>query len=548
MLRPRSPAGCYTARLVDETLARRVDAWIADDPDAASRAELRALLDRGAAAELEDRFGSRLSFGTAGLRGTLRAGPNGMNRAVVRRAAAGLAAYLGPGRSVVIGFDARHGSRTFAEDSAAVLAGAGLRARVFDEPLPTPVLAFAVRRLGADAGVMVTASHNPPQDNGYKVYLGGPGDEGAQIVPPADREIEAQIAAVPAVSALPLGAVERIEPGVVDAYVDATVALALTDDRDVRIVYTPLHGVGRATLCAVLRRAGVPAPVVEPAQAEPDPDFPTVRFPNPEEPGTLDRALALGRAERADVVIATDPDADRCAVAVGDRVLRGDELGAILGDHILRHRRGLVSTTIVSSSLLGRIAASYGVPYRETLTGFKWIMRAGPGLVYGYEEALGYAVGPDVVRDKDGISATLLVAEIAAGLRARGRTLLDRLDDLAREHGVFATAQQTAKLEAPARDAVMAALRARPPRTLGGSRVEEVEDLRVGPHGLPAADVVILRLGGARVVVRPSGTEPKIKAYLEVVEPVTGDLGAARAAAAVRLRALGGDVALLLAA
>jgi phosphomannomutase len=532
---------------VDEILARRVDAWIADDPDAASRAELRTLLEQGATSELEDRFGSRLGFGTAGLRGALRAGPNGMNRAVVRRAAAGLAAYLGPGRSVVIGFDARHGSRTFAEDSAAVLVGAGLDARVFEEALPTPVLAFAVRHLHADAGVMVTASHNPPQDNGYKVYLGGPGDEGAQIVPPADREIEARIAAVAEVAALPLGAVERIPRDVVDAYVEATTALALTEDRDVRIAYTPLHGVGRATLAAVLGRAGVPAPAVEPAQADPDPDFPTVSFPNPEEPGTLDRVLALGRAEEADVVIATDPDADRCAVAVGDRVLRGDELGALLGDHVLRHRPGLVATTIVSSSLLQRIAASHGVECRETLTGFKWIMRAGPGLAFGYEEALGYAVGPDVVRDKDGISATLYVAEIAAGLKAQGRTLLHRLDDLAREHGVFATAQQTAKLEASARDAVMAALRARPPQTLGGARVREVDDLREGAHGLPPADVVILRLDGARVVVRPSGTEPKIKAYLEVVEPVRGDLAAARAAAAGRLRTLGGDVVALLA-
>jgi phosphomannomutase len=525
---------------MDRDLAAQARAWVEDDPDPEARRELRALLEAGDEPALRERFRGRLAFGTAGLRGPLRAGPNGMNRAVVRRAAAGLAAHLGAGRSVAIGFDARRGSRAFAEDSAAVLAGAGLRALVLPRPLPTPVLAFAVRRLGTDAGVMVTASHNPPRDNGYKVYVGGPEGLGAQLVSPADREIEARIAAVASVAALPLA-----DPGpplgeeVVAAYVEATAGLSLVGDRDVRVAYSPLHGVGRETLAAVFARAGVPAPAVEPSQAEPDPDFPTVAFPNPEEPGTMDRALALGRREGADVVLVNDPDADRLAVAVRGRVLGGDEVGALLADHVLAHRSGRVATTIVSSSLLSRLAAAHGVPYSETLTGFKWIARAGADLVFGYEEALGYAVGPQLVRDKDGISAALLFAELTAALAARGRTPLDRLDELAAEHGLHATAQHSVRMEDPGRlAAVMERLRAAPPRALAGRVVVEVRDLLADPGELPPADVLVLRLDGARVVVRPSGTEPKLKAYLEVVTPVSGAVADAREAAARELEAL----------
>jgi phosphomannomutase len=524
----------------DETLTSQVEAWIDDDPEPADRGELRGLLDHGDTAGLADRFSARLAFGTAGLRGEMRAGPHGMNRAVVQRSAAGLARYLGPEHTVVIGCDARHHSHRFALDTAEILTGAGLHAQLLPRALPTPVLAFAVRHLKADAGVMITASHNPADDNGMKVYLGGPGDDGAQLISPADRGIEARIAAVGPVADLPTR-----DPGppvhetLIDAYVEATAALSLVEDRDVRIAYTPLHGVGRDTLLAVFSRAGLPAPTVEPAQAEPDPDFPTVPFPNPEEPGVMDRVIDLGRRIGADVAIANDPDADRCAVAVGGRCLRGNELGILLADHVLRHRPGLVATTIASSTMLEALAAARGAPYVSTLTGFKWLMRSGPGLVYGYEEALGYAVGPDVVRDKDGISAALLVAELAAQLRAAGQTLLDRLDELDRELGVHATDAYSLRVgdlsEIPA---LMARLRAQPPHALGGHRVTEMRDLLVDSGSLPPSDILVFELDQARVVIRPSGTEPKLKAYLEAVVPVTGDLTVARSQAAYRLAEL----------
>ncbi|HZC71347.1 MAG TPA: phospho-sugar mutase [Jatrophihabitans sp.] len=509
-----------------------VETWIADEVDPAAAAELQALLDAGNQAELDDRFAAPLTFGTAGLRGPLRAGPNGMNRTVVRRAAAGVAAWLtGQGRAgqpVVVGFDARYGSLDFARDSAAIFAAAGFDARLMPRVLPTPVLAFAVQRLGAAAGVMVTASHNPPQDNGYKVYAA----DGAQIVPPTDTEIEAAIEAVESACAIPLAedGVTVLGEDIVTSYVDAVVALIGAGPRELRIVHTAMHGVGSETLRQVFATAGFGDLAPVPQQERPDPDFPTVSFPNPEEPGALDLALALARERQADIVIANDPDADRCAVAVpigGDwRMLRGDEVGVLLADALMqRGLRGTYATTIVSSSMLRAMAERNGVDYAETLTGFKWISRAAPDLVFGYEEALGYAVAPDLVRDKDGISAALLIAERAAQLKAAGSSLPMRLDELAAEYGRYATDQVSVRVDDLSVIAdTMRRLRAKPPERLLSHPVE-VEDL------LPDADVVRWRWSGGRVVVRPSGTEPKLKAYLEVVEPSgSADVAAERLA------------------
>ena len=510
--------------------------WLEEDPDPDTRAELRALLEANDHAALSDRFGERLQFGTAGLRGALGAGPNRMNRVIVRRAAAGLAAYLlerVPGAAsagVVIGCDARHKSDVFAEDSAAVLAGAGVRAFLLPPRLPTPLLAFAVRHLGCAAGVMVTASHNPRADNGYKVYLG----DGAQIVPPADTDISAAIDAVGPLADVPMAALDdarvmRLGDDVIEAFQRAEVGLSLVPSaRDVSVVYTAMHGVGRDQVVGVWERAGFPPMHVVAPQADPDPDFPTVAFPNPEEPGALDLSLAEAARVRPDVLIANDPDADRLGAAIPDadggyRALRGDEIGVLLADHVLRHTSGsdrLVATTVVSSTMLSKMAAAAGVHYAETLTGFKWIARAAldrPEMqfVFGYEEALGYLVG-DVVRDKDGISAAMILGEIAALANAEGVSLQDRLDALARAHGLHATDQWSVRLEGAegaARIAsVMDGLRRDPP----GERAE--------PEGLPPADIVMLRIGADRVVVRPSGTEPKLKMYFEVVIPVSGSI------------------------
>ncbi|SCL18856.1 phosphomannomutase [Micromonospora rhizosphaerae] len=542
-----------------DELREQARRWLDDDPDPASRDELRAVLDElpASARELADRFAGPLSFGTAGLRGPLRAGPNGMNLAVVTQAAAGLVNWLadqGATGPLVIGYDARYGSRAFAERTAQVATGAGRPALLLPRPLPTPVLAYAVRHLGAVAGVMVTASHNPPQDNGYKVYLGaqlgGELGAGAQIVPPADAGIEAAIRSVGPLTQVPLGpAGEVLGDDLVASYVERAAAVIAPDGpRDLKVAYTPLHGVGASVLTAAFARAGLAIPGMVPEQAEPDPAFPTVNFPNPEEPGAVDKLVALADSTGADVAIANDPDADRCAVAVRDagggwRMLRGDEVGALLADHLMRRGvRGLYATTIVSSSLLRAMCAARGLPYDETLTGFKWIVRAGGGaepLVFGYEEALGYCVAPDHVRDKDGITAALMVAELAAGLKAQGRTLTDRLDELAAEFGVHHTDQLSVRVEDLRMIAgMMTRIRAATPRTLLGQPVTESTDL------LPEADVVILRTEAARAVIRPSGTEPKLKAYLEVVEPVAdGDVAAARQRATAAVAALRAETA-----
>jgi phosphomannomutase len=556
-------------------LSARAERWIADDPDERDRAQVRALLDDGdeaARAELADRFAGRLEFGTAGLRGAVGAGPNRMNRAVVRGTTAALARWLlarpgGPAAAqagVVIGRDARHRSDEFADEAARVLAGAGIRVYLLPPRNPTPLLAFAIRHLGAAAGIMITASHNPPADNGYKLYL----DDGAQIIPPVDQEIERAIEALGSLAQIPVAPadsplISRRGDEVAGAYA-ATVAGAFPAPAAaaaLRVVYTPLHGVAAGLLLRVLDEAGFPPPQVVAAQAEPDPDFPTVAFPNPEEPGALDLALAEARRVAADLVIANDPDGDRLAVAVPDaggwRMLTGDQVGGLLGAYLLGRagRAGpgepLVATTVVSSTMLSKIAAAAGARYAATLTGFKWIVRAGDGVpgtrfVFGYEEALGYAVST-AVRDKDGMSAALALLSLAATARAAGRSLLDRWDALETAHGVHLTAPVTLPTPSPAQ--VMARLRAHPPAALGGLPVTGTTDLAAGADGLPPSDVLTYHLPGARVVIRPSGTEPKLKAYLEVVEPVGGgSLGDARAAATARLTPLRHAVATLVSA
>ena len=553
-------------------LIDQASTWLAEDPDPETRDELRALLEAAQAAEgaegggpearraLAERFDGTLQFGTAGLRGELGAGPMRMNRAVVIRAAAGLAAYLAKQRTtglVVIGYDARYKSADFARDTAAVMTGAGFRAALLPRPLPTPVLAFAIRHLGAVAGIEVTASHNPPRDNGYKVYLG----DGSQIVPPADAEIAAEIAAIGSLNDVrrPDTGWETLDDEVLDAYLARTDAvLTPGSPRDARVVYTPLHGVGRETLTAAFARAGFPAPTVVPEQADPDPAFPTVAFPNPEEPGAMDLAFATAREAAPDIVIANDPDADRCAVAVpspgtgtGWRMLRGDEVGALLATHLVHKRaRGAFATTIVSSSLLSRIAADAGLPYAETLTGFKWLARV-DGPAYAYEEALGYCVDPDGVRDKDGITAALLVAELASELKGQGRTLTDLLDDIAVAHGLHATDQLSVRVEDLSLiAAAMRRLRERPPAELAGLKITSAEDLTRGTETLPPTDGLRYHLAGkdtvrsARVIVRPSGTEPKLKCYLEVVVDVPAAVGlpASRTTAETVLAALKKDL------
>jgi len=532
-------------------LRDRAFRWIADDPDDDSRVELQNILARamggeaGAADELADRMAGPLEFGTAGLRGPVRAGPHGMNVAVVTRTTAGVAAWLTaqghPGGVVVVGRDARHGSEAFAKAAAEVLTAAGFAVKTLPGPLPTPVLAFAVLELGAVAGIQITASHNPPTDNGYKLYDA----TGGQIVPPSDGQIERAIeAAPPAISVPREPGAEVLGDELRDAYLAKVALLPRGPERGVKVAATALHGVGAETLRAAFERAGFTELSLVSEQSKPDPDFPTVSFPNPEEPGATDLLLALASEVDADLAIALDPDADRCALGVRERdgswrMLRGDETGVLLGWHVLSTVDSpdpLVATTIVSSSMLGEVAKEFGARYAETLTGFKWLVRAGEGLVFAYEEALGLCVNPGFVRDKDGISAAVLAAGLAASLRAAGRGPLDVLDELAVKHGVHVTDQVSLRVtDLSVRERLMAGLRATPPASLGGTGVT-MEDL------LPDADVLRLTGEGLRVVIRPSGTEPKLKAYLQIKEPVTGDLAEARAAADARLAALRTDI------
>jgi len=566
--------------VISDELHREVLGWLADDPDERDRAELSALLRAAtgpdsdassrAVADLTDRFAGRLEFGTAGLRGAVGAGPNRMNRAVVRGTTAALAQwllYVDPAASesgVVIGCDARHRSDEFAQEAARVLAGAGISVHLLPPRLPTPVLAFAVTHLGAAAGVMITASHNPPADNGYKLYLG----DGAQIVPPADLEIEAATRSLGLLSQLPVAALDdrliaRHGDEIAAAYLDAVCALSPAPKGSawLRFIYTPLHGVAGRLALRAFEQAGFPEPDIVEAQFDPDPDFRTVAFPNPEEPGALDLALAKARRSGAELVIANDPDGDRLAVAIPDddapggwRTLTGDQVGALLGAYLLGQdaaeadqgttdpddagRKPLVASTIVSATLLASIAAAAGAEYAETLTGFKWIARAGDlrpeiRFIYGYEEALGYTVGR-TVRDKDGIGAALAVLSLAAKARSGGESLTEAYDALEIAHGVHLSAQITVPTREPVQ--AMSRLRIEAPGELAGEAITDTSDLTGGTDQLPSADVLRYWLRGARVVIRPSGTEPKIKAYLEVVEPViAGRLTEARRAARARM-------------
>jgi len=541
------------------TLLDTARAWLAEDPDPATASELSVLIakaeagDTGAADELADAFDGTLQFGTAGLRGRLGPGSNRMNRVVVARAAAGLAAYLvaNGGTSVVIGYDARRNSDVFAADTARIMAGAGISAMVLPSALPTPVLAFAIRELGCDAGVMVTASHNPPDDNGYKVYLG----DGSQIVPPADAQISDCIAAVGPLASIPQSDEYRtLDGAVLDSYVARAVSLLGDGPRAVSAVYTAMHGVGGEVFMRAAAGAGFPAPAKVAKQFAPDGRFPTVNFPNPEEPGAMDLALADARALTADVIIANDPDADRSAAGFrydGDyRMLTGDEVGALLGWWIAERGRrigvpaqGVYAQSIVSGTLLERIATDAGLGYAATLTGFKWISKV-PDLRFGYEEALGYCCDPTAVKDKDGITASLLMMEMVAALKAQGRGPQDVLDDLARKFGLHATSQLSVRVSDISLIAeAMARLRADPPTSLGGRDVERMDDLEKGADGLPPTDGLRFTCKDARVIIRPSGTEPKLKCYLQVIVPVTGDVAQARSAADAELVALRASIA-----
>ena len=517
---------------IDSSLRLEVEKWIAEDPDPHTRAQLQEMLDANDEVSLQSCFSGFLEFGTAGLRGPLGPGPSRMNRAVVTKTAAGLASYMKRHglKSVVIGRDARYGSEDFTRDTAEIMQGAGFEVFVLPRPLPTPVLAFAVRNLKCDVGIMVTASHNPPQDNGYKVYLGGIVDgvryEGSQIISPADSEISADIAAVPALDSLERSQGWKVlDESHVDAYVSATSRLA-TKPGNLKIVYTAMHGVGTETLRKVFKSAGFPEPILVTEQAQPDPDFPTVKFPNPEEPGAIDLSLHKARAESADLVIANDPDADRCAAAILDRdgqwrMLRGDEVGALLGEYMARkapNKEVTLANSIVSSSILSKIAHHYGLLFKETLTGFKWLAKI-PNLWFGYEEALGYAVDSQSVNDKDGISAALVLVQLATDLKAQGKTLVDLLDEIWERHGYHGTKQISVRTTNLAQiDAILSRFRDATPTTIGRFALTSFDDLEKPTDGLPPTNGVRIRLmDNIRIIVRPSGTEPKIKCYIEVI-------------------------------
>jgi phosphomannomutase len=517
---------------MDRDLIAEVEAWISDDPDPVTASHLQKLLDRGDEETLRSFFSGFLQFGTAGLRGPNGPGPSCMNRAVVGRTAAGIAAYMkarGMTR-VVIGRDARYGSADYAQESAEIFSGAGMEVFLLPRALPTPVLAYATTALKADVGVMVTASHNPPQDNGYKVYIGPDADgiayASSQIINPTDGFIADEIKKITSLKSQPRGnSWTVLDETLINEYVQRTAALG-TRPGNLKIVYTAMHGVGTQTLSQVFTMAGFPDLILVSEQADPDPDFPTVAFPNPEEPGAIDLALATARTHNADLVIANDPDADRCAAAIKDRsgdwrMLRGDELGVIFGEWIARTSpQGTFGNSIVSSSILRKISAHYGIDFREVLTGFKWLAKI-EDLAFGYEEAIGYAVDSETVNDKDGISAAIYLAQIATDLAAVGKDLNDLLDEVWLRHGFHATEQISIRVaDMGAITALLAGLRSNPPQEIAGRAVESIDDLAAPTDGLPPTDGLRLWLsGGVRIIIRPSGTEAKLKCYIEVISP-----------------------------
>ena len=515
---------------MDAALKQEVENWIADDPDPATAQELVELLTRGDETTLRKHFSGFLQFGTAGLRGPIGPGPSCMNRAVVGRAAAGIAVYMKKRgmNSVVIGRDARYGSEDYTFETAEIMSGAGMKVLILPRPLPTPVLAFATSHFMCDIGIMVTASHNPPQDNGYKVYIGPVADgidyAASQIINPTDGFIAAEIAAISSLKSQPRGSEWTIlGDEVVDEYIKRTSALAPRPS-DIKVVYTAMHGVGTETVKKVFAQAGFHNLITVDQQCTPDPDFPTVAFPNPEEPGAIDLALAKAREVNADLVIANDPDADRCAAAINDplvgwRMLRGDEIGVILGEWIARtHPRGTFGNSIVSSSALRKICAHYGVKFQEVLTGFKWLAKI-EDLAFGYEEAIGYSVDSRTVNDKDGISAAIFLAQIATDLARDGLTLSDLLNEVWGRHGFHGTEQISIRVSDMSSIArLLSSLRQSPPREIAGRAVKSIDDLAAPQDGLPPTDGLRIWLeGDIRVIVRPSGTEAKMKCYIEVV-------------------------------
>ena len=505
-----------------------IENWIEDDPDPKTAGELQALLDKNDVTTLDKLFNGFLTFGTAGLRGPIAPGPSGMNRAVVGRTAAAIAQYMKDRNltSVVIGRDARYGSEDFTKESAEILSGAGMQVSVLPRPLPTPVLAHAVKLLGAHVGIMVTASHNPPMDNGYKVYLNANVDgvdyQGSQIITPTDKLISAEIDKISSLKSQPRGTVwTNLDDSIFEHYVSRTAKIGKTPGK-LKIVYTAMHGVGTETVEAVFKKAGFNPPILVEEQAWPNPDFPTVTFPNPEEPGAIDLSIAKAKAVGADLVIANDPDADRCAAAINDpvhgwRMLRGDELGFLLGDWIARKNEGNYGNSIVSSSGLSKICKHYGRNFQETLTGFKYLARI-PNLAFGYEEAIGYSVDSESVSDKDGVSAAIALAQLAEELAAKGETIYDRLQEIWSLIGYHATEQISIRVEnIKLVGELLGKLRTNPPKSIAGFEVTSIDDLAKPTNDLPPTDGLRIWLGDIRVIIRPSGTEPKMKCYIEVI-------------------------------